>query len=406
MKSAVVSSKRLIGFMIWQSITSTLIFIIYKTLIFLNSTTTTTLTTLIITLLTFQLSQFIFSLSLTILSSPNSIRPASPLQLLSSLFRLLLLSSSSDDDDDFIRKKVKLSLSFILFIAAASFSGFVAVLSLCLRRISDDDIDVARLGFKGFTIGLLYAVVFLWNNRWVLDFPIVQRAPFFSFKIGLPLAATRALKFSILSLVCSWLQTLLLDKKIQLIRGNHFADSIIFISASFIMFLCWELNYHLHRVLHTKRFKFAPLQGSAAAETNPSEPLLSALEESIDGTLLQYLAYLDLRLVCESNVDIWRRAAFFEETSETYKRVITVCLKPLEQLASKLGKLESSSHLSNQLLLPSTPNLDSNYSEPLNDIQSICLSHCFIVYHSVGTNNVVICVVIQIFTGVVKKVSR
>ncbi|KAM7266177.1 hypothetical protein ACFE04_004074 [Oxalis oulophora] len=178
MKSAVVSSKRLIGFMIWQSITSTLIFLIYKTLIFFNSTTTT-LTTLIITLLTFQLSQFIFSLSLTILSSPNSIRPASPLQLLTSLFRLLLLSSSSSSDgdgdgDDFIRKKVKLSLSFILFTAAASFSGFVAVLSLCWRRISDDDIDVARLGFKGFTIGLLYAVVFLWNNRWVLDFPIVQ----------------------------------------------------------------------------------------------------------------------------------------------------------------------------------------------------------------------------------------
>lgn len=79
-------------------------------------------------------------------------------------------------------------------------------------------------------------------------------------------------------------------------------------------------------------------------------------------------------MVCETNVDIWRRAAFFEETGDTYKRVISISLRPLEQFALNLGQglegaVDMTSQLSRQLLPPNDPHFDVKQLEALKNFQ-------------------------------------
>ncbi|KAF3450367.1 hypothetical protein FNV43_RR06447 [Rhamnella rubrinervis] len=381
-----VVKNRFLGFLIWQSIPSTAIFLFFKTLISTiysaktHSFSIPFFPSLVasLTFFIFHLSQLLFSASLSVVFSPHPHRPASPLQLALELIRVLVVSGGShaSGSPDF-RLRAKVSLGFVLFVVSAALSGLVAASSVCwVNPIGDGARFIGRVGFRGFLVGLLYGLHYVYKRRWVLEFPIIQRAPFFSFKMGLPLAAARALKLSgVAYLFSATVVPFLPDQlKSKVTVGKFIAEQTLFYLGSFAVFLSWELSHHLCQVLHTKRFIFAPPKGSAAAETNPSEPLLAALEESNPSSLLQYLAYLDLCMVSENNVDMWRRAAFFEESGETYKKVIAVCLRPLEQLASKLGEaLESSvdknSQLSNQLLPPTDLGANPNCREPLNNLQ-------------------------------------
>ncbi|PQP93677.1 uncharacterized protein Pyn_10950 [Prunus yedoensis var. nudiflora] len=312
-----VVHNRFLGFLIWQSIPSTVIFFIFKTLSSTISSTSHSTAKppfpfapsvfAFVTFLTFHLSQLLFSFSLSLISSPHPHRLASPLPLALGLIRFLFVPGGSD-------YRSLPSLGFGLSCRSGS---------CCFWQ--------------------------RWRFRMGLRVSHYSASSFFQLQDGTPF-------------------------------GYHTILEAILPGISIFNFSGVFLPHQLQnqatigKVLHTKRFVFAPPKGSAAAETNPSEHLLAALEESSPNSLLQYLAYLDLYMVCENNVDTWRRAAFFEESGETYKRVISVCLRPLEQLASKLGEglessVEKSSQISNQLLSPTDQRLDPKYSEPLNNFQ-------------------------------------
>ncbi|KAF7134542.1 hypothetical protein RHSIM_Rhsim08G0124400 [Rhododendron simsii] len=379
-----VVKNRFLGFLLWQSVQSTVLYFLCKSLL-LSPFAPNPFTPSIpgcFAFITFHLSLLLFSASLFAVASPQPHTPASPLELALGLVRAVFVSGGPPPPPEF-RRRARISLTFVLFVASSALSGFLSLISLCWNNFGDSVGQkyywrlLGTLGFRGLAFGFFYGLCYLYKKRWVLQFPIIQRPPFFSFKMGLPSASLQALKLSTAAYFFSAVLSLLLPYKFkgQVTMGKVLVEHIIFYMAVFVIFLCWELNHHLHQVLHTKRFIFAPAKGSAAAETNPSEPLLAGLEESIPRSLMQYLAYLDLCMVCESNVDAWRRAAFFEETGETYKRVITICLRPLEQFASKLGEgLESSSsgksfQLDHQLRLPTDSRLSSRLHELFDDFQ-------------------------------------
>ena len=101
---------------------------------------------------------------------------------------------------------------------------------------------------------------------------------------------------------------------------------------------------------------------------------METIEQSSPGSVIQYLAFLDLCLVSESNFELWRRAALFEESGETYKRVLSSCLKPLEQLTLGLAEVfegfyPDNSTFSSQLHGPPESHKDQILNEAFDRFQ-------------------------------------
>ncbi|KZV25686.1 hypothetical protein F511_04747 [Dorcoceras hygrometricum] len=353
---------RFLSFLIWQFLQSTCIFFFFKT-IFLSSFTAKPFTPTFLSFLSFlaiHFSLLLVSISIFFLSSPRLIPVASPIDVSLALLRLIFVPGGQNSSES--RKKLRVWLSFALFVSVFAVSGALFAICICwgcdvyylqsMSRIQRAGL-VGNLGFRGFMTGLSYALHYVYKKRWVLRFPIIQRPPFFSFKMGFLVAVGQALRFSAAGYLLSGSLAFFLpaEYRSQASGRKFVVEQIISYFGSFLVIFCWELIDHLHQVLHTKRFVFAPPKGSAAAETNPSEQLLVTLEKSTPKSLLQYLAYLDLCMLCESNVDTWRRAAFFEETGGTYKRIVSACLGPMENFTKNLAEGLESSSVGNSLQL-------------------------------------------------------
>lgn len=178
-----VVHNRFLGFLIWQSIPSTVIFLLFKTLFYVFTLSTARPPFpfapwffAVITFLSFHLSQLLFSASLSLVSSthPHPHPLVSPLKLSLDLIRFLFVPGSSDftlSPDS--RLRAKLAVRFAAFLAAVAVSGFLAVVSVC-GELGDGIWVIGQVGFRGFVMGLLYGLFYVYNRCWVLEFPIIQ----------------------------------------------------------------------------------------------------------------------------------------------------------------------------------------------------------------------------------------
>ncbi|KAL9224353.1 hypothetical protein vseg_000396 [Gypsophila vaccaria] len=359
--STTIIQQRRMSFLLWEATQTSLLFTLFTLILIPFSSVSPS--TFVFSLLTFVASATVFASAFNSISSPSLPRPSSPASLSLALLRILFVSPSSDP---VFVARARVSFGILLLVLGSGLSGLVGVGSV---------VGWSRFGVRGFVGGLVYGLHCAFHRRFVLVFPILQRPPFFSYKMGFPSAFKQALSLSVTSFLVSGVVVWLLPEyNKSRVAGGFFAEQVIYFIGSFAVVLSSELILHLHKILHTKRFVFAPAKGTAAMETNAGEPLLTTLEESANRSLLQYLAYLDLNMVCSNNIEPWRRAAFFEETGETYKRVVAVCLRPLEQLASKIAEsLESSADninkLSHQLSSPNDIRQSSEILEAFGDFQ-------------------------------------
>ncbi|KAL6530966.1 hypothetical protein OROHE_014448 [Orobanche hederae] len=170
-----------------------------------------------------------------------------------SFIRLIFVSGG----DQSLLRRIRVSLSFVLFLILCAVAGAVSAICVCWACDACYSCDsrlkafavLGNLGFRGFVIGLLYGLHYVYNERWILQFQIIQRPPFFSFKMGLPLSVLWASRFSATGFVISGVLALFLpaEYRSQCSARMFIVEQTVFYIESFVVILCWELNHHLHQ---------------------------------------------------------------------------------------------------------------------------------------------------------------
>lgn len=77
---------------------------------------------------------------------------------------------------------------------------------------------------------------------------VLQRLPFFRFKVAICVAIGKALQFSAAAYLLSAVPVVFIADSKKVTFGKFIAEQIMFYVGIFSVFLCWELSHHLHRV--------------------------------------------------------------------------------------------------------------------------------------------------------------
>jgi nucleoporin NDC1 len=102
-----------------------------------------------------------------------------------------------------------------------------------------------HMALRGAALGFIYGLHYVYKKRWVLSFPIIQRPLFFSLKMGIPSAAKRALKLSVLALPFSVLMFFLHGNLYGNGMGTFLKQQVVFFLGAYFITFCWELIHHL-----------------------------------------------------------------------------------------------------------------------------------------------------------------
>lgn len=169
---------RFLGFLIWQSIHSTIIFILFRTTLSQNGIFSLPSLLTCLSFLTFHLSLLLFSASLYFISSPHFDPPSSPYDLLLAFLRCLFTGLSPPQG---VLRRARVFLGLFGFLLGAALSGMMALVSLC--KFESCGGGVAVVGLRGFGFGFVYGFYYAFKRRWVLEFPIIQVCVFSSLLI-------------------------------------------------------------------------------------------------------------------------------------------------------------------------------------------------------------------------------
>ena len=164
-----IVKNRFLGFLIWQSIHSTIIFILFRTTVSQNGIFLLPSFLTCFSFLTFHLSLLLFSASLYFISSPHFDRHSPPYDLVLALLRCLFTGLSPPQG---VLRRARVFLGLFGFFLGAALAGTTALVSLCKSESCGG--GVAVVGLRGFGFGLVYGIYYLFKRRWVLEFPIIQ----------------------------------------------------------------------------------------------------------------------------------------------------------------------------------------------------------------------------------------
>lgn len=346
-----VEAKRWLRCLIWQAAGSTAVWILWQTMFSGHSDRYLWFVPSVWSsfwFLVFLASQVLFLLGKVFVTTCQEKEAASALDLVSGVWKLtwnsLVGASWEPEAARYLSSKISTTRDQIIFTFLCAISGFLSLVSLASTQIVPP--NILNIGVRGAALGLVYACLHFYQKKQVLSFPIIQRSFGYSLKIGSSRVVVSSVKLAVVVVPVAEIFAGFVSSESKQSVREILADGlslfiwqqIVFVFGAIFATVCWELCHHFVQVILTRRHVFAPPLGSTLAETQPSEQLLSMLEDVESPSLAQHLAYLDLCIVAESNVDTWRRTAFFEESGETYKRIISACLGPLDNLTLRLVK--------------------------------------------------------------------